>query len=228
MRIFLFSLIFLNAGLLMNRPSAAQTAEEMGQRLLDAMGGVDAWDTVRTVHNTAINHHPAARLPYIQEYWYDMQEPAHHTRINNFDMQRVRAYNSEGGWSLAEGNLTPFSAERLQNEMVSWSKSLYRKFRLLARKPDGFELTIGKDDRLEFRLDGAFLGWMIIGEDGAPVRHGGMPSTDNYTEFDELAEFGPAKWPRSGRDNDGWRFEMLSLELSDDAMPVPLSPPFNH
>jgi hypothetical protein len=40
--------------------AASPDPEAMAAKLLSTMGG-DAWRGVRTVHNTAVNHHPAAR-----------------------------------------------------------------------------------------------------------------------------------------------------------------------
>lgn len=204
---------------------AAETAEEIADKLLNAMGGAEAWRNVRTVHNTAVNHHPQARLPYIQEYWYFTEEPKHIVRINNHDMQRKRAYTTHGGWSLVEGELTPFSDERLQNEIQSWSRSLYRKFYLLANDAKRLEVSLGEGGRLEFRDNGAFIGWMIVDENGAPTRHGGTPAADIYTEFEELAQFGDVSWPKGGSDEIGWRFEMLSLKALNEEPALSTEPP---
>lgn len=204
--------------------AAEEDAESLGQKFLNTMGG-DIWADVRTVHNTAINHHPQARLPYIQEYWYDTKQPAHYVTINNFDLDRVRAYTAQGGWSIAENNFSHFSEERLQREIVSWSRSLYRKLHLLARQDENLTLAIGEAGRLEFFYDDEFIGWFLLDSNGAPTRHGGTPSSENYTNFERLAQFGAVSWPQGGHDNDGWRFEMLSLDVSEDAPAVDYSVP---
>ena len=204
--------------------NAANDADALGQQFLDVMGG-KAWANIRTVHNTAINHHPQSRLPYIQEYWYDTNQPAHYVTINNHDLDRIRAYTTDGGWSIAEGNFSYFSEERLQREIVSWSRSLYRKIYLLASQNENLSLAIGEAGRLEFYYDGDFIGWFLLDEDGAPTRHGGTPASDNYTNFENLAQFGSVFWPQGGSDNDGWRFEMLSLEVSEAPPPVEYAAP---
>ncbi len=203
---------------------AAEDADAKAQQLLSAMGGA-IWADIRTVHNTAINYHPQARLPYIQEYWYDTKRPAHYVTINNFDLDRARAYTLDGGWSMAEGQFSTFSEERLHQEVISWSRSLYRKLHLLARDDKNLSLAIGSAGRLEFTYDGEFIGWFLLGDDGAPVRHGGTPALEDYTSFESLVKFGPIFWPQGGYDNDGWRFEMLSLEISPNPPAVDYTPP---
>ncbi len=219
--------VFVFLSVFFNTANAAENADSLGQKFLHAMGG-DVWASVRTVHNTAINHHPQARLPYIQEYWYDTEKPAHYVTIKNFDLDRIRAYTMDGGWSIAEDEFKYFSDDRLQREIVSWSRSLYRKLHLLARKDENLSLSIGEGGRLEFFYDDDFIGWFLLDKDGAPTRHGGTPSSNDYTNFESLAQFGAVSWPRAGYDNDGWRFEMLSLEISDDAPMVDYTAPSPH
>ncbi|WP_425410728.1 hypothetical protein [Hyphococcus sp.] len=200
-------------------------AEKMGASLLDAMGGRDVWSVVRTVHNTAINHHPQARLPYIQEYWFDVEEPAQYLKRDSFDMEIRRAYTISGGWEKSGDDLDRYSEERLESALNGWEKSLYRKFYLLAKRPDALELVKAEDGMLEFYLDTEFLGWMMIDEDGAPQRHGGTQSREQYFYFDELAAFGPINWPHSGGNLGGWKFEILSIELLGTPAPVSFAPP---
>lgn len=202
----------------------AEDASALGKKLLTTMGG-DVWADVRSIHNTAVNHHPQARLPYIQEYWYDTERPAHYVTIKNYDMDRTRAYTVDGGWSVTEGEFGEFSDDRLQQEITSWSRSLYRKIYLLAREDKDLALAVGEGGRLEFIHDGELIGWFLLDDKGAPRRHGGTASSENYTEFEDLAQFGSVYWPSGGHDNDGWRFEMLSLEISEARPPVDYAPP---
>ena len=215
-------IIFLLSG---NIAHAEESAREKAMRMLDAMGGAAVWSEIRTIHNRAVNHHPDARLPYIQEYWYDTHVPRHYIKLNNFDVDRIRAYSSESGWSITEGKFANFSEERLDSEIRSWSRSLYRKFYLLATDPNSLELTAGREGRIEFIHEGKFIGWMVIDEDGAPTRHGSTPSSDDYTNFGPLAQFGPISWPESGNDDAGWDFEILSVDISNDEMPHSVAPP---
>ena len=187
--------------------------------------GAAAWSEIRTIHNKAVNHHPDARLPYIQEYWYDTHVPRHYIKLDNFDVERIRAYSSEGGWSLTEGKFAPFTEARLAREIDSWSRSLYRKFYLLAKDPESLDLALGRDGRIEFSHEGSFIGWMMTDEEGAPIRHGSTPSADDYTNFGPLAQFGPISWPATGNDDAGWDFEILGVVISPEEMPHSVAPP---
>ena len=203
----------------------ADEAGQLGDRLLGALGGADAWREAAAVHNTAVNHHPQARLPYIQEYWYFTETPRHVVKINNHDMQRMRSYTQTGGWSLVEGEVRPFSDERLANELSSWNRSLYRKLYLLASDSPDLSLSLGDDGSLEFYESGQFAGWITIASDGAPLRHGGSRDRNVYTDFDELVTFGQVRWPSAGQDETGWRFEMLSIELLEEEPEISTEPP---
>ncbi|MEM7020758.1 MAG: hypothetical protein AAF512_25880, partial [Pseudomonadota bacterium] len=194
---------------------------------LAAMGGADAWKDIQVVHNTAVNHHPQARLPYIQEYWYFTQAPKHIVKIKNHDMNRMRAYTQEGGWSYYQGQVHPFNEERLENEIQSWHRSLYQKLHLLAKQSPRLRLKIGVENRLEFFDQDQFIGWLIVGDDGAPARHGGTSSMDAYTDFSALAKFDNVSWPSRGQDDSGWRFEILSFQVLDHAPDISMEPPIN-
>ncbi len=210
--------------LVVNTAAGSEPAE-LGEKLLNALGGEAAWKDVRAVHNTAVNHHPQARLPYIQEYWYFTGAPKHVVKINNHDMNRMRAYTEDGGWSMLRGEVNPFSAKRHTNELMSWRRSLYRKIFLLANRSPDLRLAMGSDGSLEFYDNELFIGWMKINENGSPTRHGGTESRDIYTDFEELAQFGNIFWPMGGKDESGWRFEMLSIEALDEEPDISTEPP---
>ncbi|MEL7448654.1 MAG: hypothetical protein AAFN78_05555 [Pseudomonadota bacterium] len=217
----LLSSLFANTGAAETKHPARASAEMM----LEAMGGKAVWKEVRSVHNTAVNHHPQSRLPYVQEYWFDTREPHHYLTIKNFDFDRSRGYTRKGGCSLVEGDARPFTDERLQNELQSWARSMYRKLYLLAADPENLELELGTGGRVEFTYEGEFIGWMNIASDGTPERHGGSAPSEMFTEFLPLIEFGPVSWPRGGKDNDGWDFEILSLQISQEEIPPALKVP---
>ena len=110
--LYIAGIFFFSAG------AFADEASELGDKLLSAMGGADAWKDTKTVHSLAVNHHPQARLPYIQEYWYFTAAPRHVVKINNHDMQRMRSYTEalegEAIWSaydilLRAANLPNFA-----------------------------------------------------------------------------------------------------------------------
>ena len=171
-------------GLLLMSVAQANPAQDLAEKMLAALGGAEAWRDAAVVHPTAVNHHPQARLPYIQEYWYFTKAPRHVVKINNHDMQRMRSYTEAGGWSIVEGDVRPFSEERLSREILSWQQSIWHKMSLLAKGSADLRLTMADDGSVEFYESGQFIGWIEIGEDGAPRRHGGIEDRSIYTEFD--------------------------------------------
>lgn len=216
----LFYIFVISAPLAAQSDKKKDITRDQAMVMLNAMGGADAWKQVRTVHSIAVNHHPDARLPYVQEYWYDTQEPKHFTMLTNYDLKRKRGYDVNGGWSVTEGTTKPFDEQRLKRELNSWRRSLYRKIYLLASDPASLQIDHGVEGRLEFSHAGSFIGWVKLNADGEPIRHGGNESSTDYTDFDELERFGPIFWPKSGRDPQGWDFEILSVGVSGQEMPV--------
>lgn len=204
--------------------SNEETARDLGAKFLEAVGGQNLWSLSKTIHNKAVNHHPAARLPYVQEQWYSLEQPAHHTKINNFDMNRERSFTTEYGWSKTKKSIKPFSDERLSNEIQSWHKTLYRKLKLLAINDKALRLE--RDGlKLSFFKNETYLGWVLLSSAGDLLKAGATEAGDSFTTFGEMTEFGPIRWPRSGQDSQGWRFEILDVELLDIHMPVDQSMP---
>ena len=217
--LYIVGIFFFSAG------AFADEASELGDKLLSAMGGADAWKDTKTVHSLAVNHHPQARLPYIQEYWYFTDRIEHVVTINNHDMDRKRAYTKDGGYSYLRGESRPFDEERMANEIQSWHRSVYRKLLLLARKDPALQLTIADDGRLEFMDGDRFIGWLMVAEDGTPIQHGGSEDRASHTNFGALMEFGDINWPANGHDESGWRFELLSISALKEEPDIDKNPP---
>ncbi len=199
-------------------------ARALGLKFLDAVGGQEIWSQAKTLHSKAVNHHPAARLPYIQEQWYDLEKPSHHTKLNNFDMNRERSFTLDFGWSKTEKSLQPFSEERLSNEIAGWHKTLYRKLKLIALNDKSLRLE--RDGmKLNFYKKEDYLGWVLLSKEGDLLKAGTNKDEERHTTFGEMVELGAIRWPRSGENVDGWRFEILSVQLLNTPMPVDQSMP---
>ncbi len=197
---------------------------ELGFKFLNAVGGQEIWSQAKTLHNKAINHHPAARLPYIQEQWYSLEKPAHHTKLKNFDMNRERSFTLDFGWSKTEKSLKPFSEERLKNEISSWYKTLYHKLKLIALDDKNLRLE-RSGMKLSFYENEDYLGWVLLSKEGDLLKAGTTQDEESYTTFGEMVEFGEVRWPRSGENVDGWRFEILNIQLLNTPMPIDQSMP---
>ncbi len=199
-------------------------ARALGLKFLNAVGGQEIWSQAKTLHNKAVNHHPAARLPYIQEQWYSLEKPSHHTQLNNFDMDRERSFTEDFGWSKTETSLKPFSEDRLKNEISSWYKTLYHKLKLIALNDQSLHLE-RHGMKLSFYKNKDYLGWVLLAENGDLLKAGTTQNEEQYTTFGEMVEFGEVRWPRSGENVDGWRFEVLNIELLNTPMPMDQSMP---
>lgn len=202
--------------------SEAQAAA-MAEKFLAAMGGREVWAQATYVHSKAVNHHPQARLPYIQEYWTDFRKPRTLNRLTNFDMDRLRGFNVDHGWGIKEGETYEYDAERVANELRDWRRSIYAKLVAIARRDKSMGME-WRNGRLSFSKDGEDLGWIELGPDGAPKGYSAT-AEGAPTSFGPLETFGEINWPRSGEQESGWRFEMLSIELGTGTVPVSFEMP---
>ena len=200
-------------------------ADDLGQKFLDAMGGAEVWKEAKFIRNWAVNWNPERRPgPYSHEYWFGLTEKKQHIELKSQWVDLRIAYDEKQGWRQEGDVLTIFDEEALAGWHHDWNTSLYRKIYLLAIGDPSLKLTTEDGKKVHFTYAGDYAGWIEIADDGAPVRLGGSRDNDRHVVFQPLVSFGPVSWPRGGADQSGWRFEILKVELADDA-PVSFQPP---
>jgi hypothetical protein len=207
--------------------AASDVARVRAEQMLEAAGGRAAWRDLRSIHVQSVAWSDNVARPYLFEFWIDFEQPRILVRVRNQDMNRLRGLMAERGWLVKEGDppsLTAFTPERLAAERAFWNGAFARNFQRLARGDPTLEVALGRNGRLEMRDQRAgVVAWMQLDAQGQVTRFGLGPDDDG-TDFGPMTDFGPRRFPGSGRST-GIRFETLLVEASSAPPAVSFEPP---
>jgi hypothetical protein len=192
-------------------------AIEDAQAMVEAMGGLDIWRAVESVH--FVHEWDIANRPdrYLEHEILDLTGPRSYVTMDSEIYSRTRAYSPEHGyWSITNGEFARGSEESLANAMERAPYSIYRLARAVARDDDELEVRYGTRDglpqfpTLEFAgPDGDAHGWIILNARKEPII---WATTQYIYVFGPLARFGNLRVPDWATTNEGLvRYEMVSL-----------------
>lgn len=237
---------WLVAGFLLLAPCAGSADEQAGLRgdpaaiedaraMVEAMGGLDIWRNVASVH--FVHEWDIANRAdrYLEHEILDLTGPRSHVTMDSEIYSRTRAYSPEHGyWSITNGEFARGSEESLANAMERAPYSIYRLARTVARDDGKLEVRYGTRDGLpEFPAlefvgrDGEAHGWIILNARKEPVI---WATTQYIYVLGPLARFGNLKVPNWATTNSGLvRYEMVSLTGSPEPPKLALfAPPGEH
>jgi hypothetical protein len=192
-------------------------AIEDARAMVGAMGGLDTWRDVESVH--FVHEWDIANRPdrYLEHEILDLTGPRSHVTMDSEIYSRTRAYSPEHGyWSITNGEFARGGDESLANAMERAPYSIYRLARRVARDDNSLEIRYGTRDGLpEFTTlefagpDGEARGWIVINARKEPVI---WATTQYIYVFGPLARFGNLKVPNWATTSNGLvRYEMVSL-----------------
>jgi hypothetical protein len=237
---------WLITGFLLLAPCAGSADEQAGLRgdpaaiedaraMVEAMGGLDIWRNVASVH--FVHEWDIANRAdrYLEHEILDLTGPRSHVTMDSEIYSRTRAYSPEHGyWSITNGEFARGSEESLANAMERAPYSIYRLARTVALDDSKLEVRYGTRDGLpEFPAlefvgrDGEAHGWIILNARKEPVI---WATTQYIYVFGPLARFGNLKVPNWATTSSGLvRYEMVSLTGSPEPPKLGLfAPPDEH
>lgn len=159
---------------------AAQAADPptgavLAARLVEAMGGSDAWRRARGLRIAATHYEPQLAGPYDNVLAIALDEPRMRFEGKSaWGMNRVRAVVGERGWRVSEvAPLGPMTPQQVKGDVDWWEAHPYRNVRRLAVGDPGVTPRAGADGRLELvRPDGSQLMWYRLNAQGEPFAFG--------------------------------------------------------
>jgi hypothetical protein len=196
-------------------------------RLLEQLGGRAVWAGARTLHVRERAWHPRYGGPIEADFWRDLERPAYHSRLTGPGLDRVTAWDAQGGWHLREGQLSRMSGEELMTEISGWRQEPYRIYHRLALRDAELAVDLADGGRLVvLDRERRTLCWFVLDASGAPLKwgnvFGGRVSEHTYGP---LVSFGSFRMPAWGTSADAsWRFEYVTIEGSEEPLRLPTPP----
>jgi hypothetical protein len=203
-------LLFLFAIVPLHAQDTAETAEVRVARLLEAMGGREAWAHVKFAHVEAVHNELSIAEPFTNKIWNDFTSPRVRFEAKNAQLDRKRAIADGEGWRTRDGDVFALTPEQVENDRRWWEANIYRTLhRLATGDPDLTARAVG-EHRLEiFRADGKRLNWFVLNARGEPILFSTWDS-ETGGPFGPLASNGTVKFPKWGASADGsFRYEIV-------------------
>jgi hypothetical protein len=179
-------------------PASSAAATAHVERMLDALGGRDAWAGVRNTINGSMQYRAQAPTAVYAVIVLDFERPRFHMEFTGPDLYLERAVSGDTGWRrMRAGHIEDMDEEYLAGEMDWYDAHLYRTIHRLARRDETLTVTIGERDRLEVHTGGKRLMWFQLNEDGEPYAFG-------TREDDSGSLLGPWTFVQDGIRHPSW------------------------
>lgn len=203
----LLSILLITSAL----PAAeAETAAARVDRLLEAMGGREAWALTKAVIVEATHYSLTAPTTYSNRIVNDLIQPRALFEGKAPGWERWSSLLGDSGdYRRDQEAVTPRPPDRIAADFEWWKSNFYRTLhRLAARDPDLTAQAVD-EDRLEIYDQGKRLNWFRLNADGAPVLFGtGENTTATIMGPLQTARNG-VRYPRWGAGEFGaWRYQI--------------------
>ena len=195
-------------------------AEEMAERMLQAIGGREAWAAVRNTINGSQQNRAGEPTVVYAVITMDFEEPRFRIETTANGLHLIRVINGDKSWRLRRsGAIEAVPSDLFYEDQKWYAAHLYRTIHRVAARDPEISLRINDKRRLEIYSDDARLLWFELDAKGEPYAFG--------TWEDEVGSLtGPWDFvqdgihhPRWVSSTDGtWRAAVKSLTIN-----VPLS-----
>ncbi len=199
---------------------ADDAAEAMAERMLDAIGGREAWAGLKNTINGSQQNRATEPTVVYAVITMDFEKPRFRIETTAPGLHLIRVIDGDNHWRLRRsGSIEDVPAELYAEDMKWYGAHLYRTIHRLAARDPAISVRLGDGKRLEILADDVRLLWFELDAKGEPYAFG---SRDN--EVGSLS--GPWDFvqdgihhPRWVSSADGtWRAAVRSLTVN-----VPLS-----
>jgi hypothetical protein len=199
---------------------AGINAEEMAERMLEAIGGREAWAAVRNTINGSQQNRAGEPTVVYAVITMDFEEPRFRIETTANGLHLIRVINGDRSWRLRRsGAIEDVPSDLLQEDQKWYAAHLYRTIHRVAARDPEISLRVNNKQRLEIHSEGTRLLWFELDAKGEPYAFGSWE--------DEVGSLtGPWDFVREGihhprwvSNADGtWRAAVESLTIN-----VPLS-----
>ena len=195
-------------------------AEAMAEKMLNAIGGREAWASVKNTINGSQQNRAGEPTVVYAVITMDFEEPRFRIETTAQDLHLIRVINGDRSWRLRRsGAIEDVPPDLFRDDMTWYAAHLYRTIHRMAARDPGISVQINEKQRLEIYADGQRLLWFELDAKGEPYAFGSwedeVGSLSGPWDFVQDGIHHP-RWVSSA---DGtWRAAVKSLTIN-----VPLS-----
>lgn len=148
-------------------------AEAMADRMLEAIGGRDAWAGLRNTINGSQQNRAGEPTVVYAVITMDFEAPRFRIETTAEDLHLVRVINGDESWRLRRSGAIEDVPRELFNDDMKWyGAHLYRTIHRLAARDPAISVRINEQERLEIHSDEGRLLWFELDAKGEPYAFG--------------------------------------------------------
>ena len=176
----------------------AHDAEPAVERMLQALGGREAWARVRNTVNDSQQNRLVDPVEVRTVITMDFERPRVRIETTAPGLHVVRALDGDRHWRRNRaGELGPIPDDVLADDRRFIAGHVYRTLARLARRDPALRVALGADGRVEVHESGARIAWYLLDVRGQPYRYGAHGD-------DAGSLFGPWDHVRDGIRHPAW------------------------
>ncbi len=158
---------------------ADDAADAMAERMLDAIGGREAWAGLRNTINGSQQNRAGEPTVVYAVITMDFEKPRFRIETTAPGLHLIRVIDSDNHWRLRRsGSIEDVPPDLYAEDMKWYGAHLYRTIHRLAARDPAISVRINEKSRLEILEDGERLRWFELDAKGEPYAFG---SSDDET-----------------------------------------------
>jgi hypothetical protein len=148
-------------------------ALELADRMLERLGGRDAWEGLRNTINGSQQNRAGEPTVVYAVITMDFERPRFRIETTAQDLHLIRVIDGENSWRLrGSGKIEDVPEDLFASEMKWYGAHLYRTIHRIAARDPALSLGLGPDGRLEIFANGERILWFRLDAKGEPYAFG--------------------------------------------------------
>ena len=148
-------------------------AEQLAEQMLTAIGGRDAWASLKNTINGSQQNRAGEPTVVYAVITMDFERPRFRIETTAQGWHLIRVIDGDAGWRLRRsGNIEDVPPDLLTEDLRWYAAHLYRTIHRMAARDAGINVRIGDTGRLEIYEGEQRLLWFELDAKGEPYAFG--------------------------------------------------------
>jgi hypothetical protein len=191
-------------------------AELLAARMLERLGGRDAWANLKNTVNGSIQNRNEEPTEVYSVITLEFDQPRFRIDTTSESVNLVRVINGDKSWRISwAGVVEDLPGERFEDDLNWYQAHIYRTIHRIAAEDPALELRLEGADRLEVYEQGERLVWIRLDAKAEPFAFGFRQDESGSLSGPWTIEKSGVRHPSWISSADGtWRAAIKSLEFN--------------
>ncbi len=199
--------------------------QDLVKQLMKAIGDKEVWKNAKGCYMLEIAHFGDIELPLIRNFWIDFDRPRIKIQTKGLEINNTRALNETAGWSIDSSGVKVWENEKVANFQSFWTSIPTRIFHLLAKNDSSLSYELD-ENRIEFYIDGKFVIWIALDDNGDPIACGRSNNPRKTHFLGKMTNYGNVRlWKEATEPGGEWNVVLVDYQLLNDMTKIQYSTP---